>query len=283
MRIKDFVSKEEFFRYLKDNKSKIISEKKAAIKYADAIDFINVKSIEKSDFAIKEDINNYIKEDNGVLIRNLVINTTNYLDSHFDVHIPNLWKKSINENPKTYLLKSHLRDFEYVITDTATPYVKNMNWTDLGLNAEGKTQALIFKAEISRERNEFMYEQYLKGYVKQHSVGMKYVNIFFCVNSDDKYFIEEKKNWDKYYNEIINKDVADNEMCFWAVTEAKLIEGSAVLFGSNPITPTLSKYEPSDTQDEPSDTNKDENSREITIDKDTLEKIIKEQFKNLKK
>ena len=283
MRIKDFVSKEDFFRYLKDNKSKIISEKKAAIKYADAIDFINVKPIEKSDFAIKEDINNDIKEDNGVLIRNLVINTTNYLDSHLDVHIPNLWKKSINENPKTYLLKSHLRDFEYVITDTAIPYVKNMNWTDLGLNAEGKTQALIFKADISIERNEFMYEQYLKGYVKQHSVGMKYVNIFFCVNSDDKYFIEEKKNWDKYYNEIINKDIADNEMCFWAVTEAKLIEGSAVLFGSNPITPTLSKYEPSDTQDEPSGTNKEENSREITIDKDTLEKIIKEQFKNLKK
>ena len=55
MRIGDFVSKEDFFRYIKDNKSKIISEKKSAIKYADAIDFINVKTIEKSEFAIKED------------------------------------------------------------------------------------------------------------------------------------------------------------------------------------------------------------------------------------
>lgn len=282
MRIGDFVSKEDFFRHIKDNKSKIISEKKSSIKYADAIDFINVKTIEKSEFAIKEDIITDIS-DNDIITRNLVINTTNYLDSHLDVHIPNLWKKSITENPTTYLLKSHLRDFEYVITDSAVPYVKNMNWTDLGLKADGKTQALIFKAEISRERNKFMYEQYVKGYVKQHSVGMKYINIFFCVNSDDRYFIEEKKNWDKYYNEIINKEIADKEMCFWAVTEAKLIEGSAVLFGSNPITPTLSKNEPLDTQNEPLDTNKNRDSREITIEKEQLEKILKEQFKTLKK
>lgn len=282
MRIGDFVSKEDFFRYIKDNKSKIVSEKKSAIKYADAIDFINVKAIEKSEFAIKENTPIDIS-DNGIITRNLVINTTNYLDSHLDVHIPNLWKKSISENPTTYLLKSHLRDFEYVITDSAIPYVKNMNWTDLGLNSEGKTQALIFKAEISRDRNEFMYEQYLKGYVKQHSVGMKYINIFFCVNSDDRYFIEEKKNWDKYYNEIVNKEIADKEMCFWAVTEAKLIEGSAVLFGSNPITPTLSKNKSSYTQDEPLDTTKNRNSREITIEKEQLEKILKEQFKTLKK
>ena len=282
MRIGDFVSKEDFFRYIKDNKSKIVSEKKSAIKYADAIDFINVKAIEKSEFAIKENTPIDISDD-GIITRNLVINTTNYLDSHLDVHIPNLWKKSISENPTTYLLKSHLRDFEYVITDSAIPYVKNMNWTDLGLNSEGKTQALIFKAEISRERNEFMYEQYLKGYVKQHSVGMKYINIFFCVNSDDRYFIEEKKNWDKYYNEIVNKEIADKEMCFWAVTEAKLIEGSAVLFGSNPITPTLSKNKSSYTQDEPLDTTKNRNSREITIEKEKLEQILKEQFKTLKK
>jgi len=282
MRIGDFVSKEDFFRYIKDNKSKIVSEKKSAIKYADAIDFINVKAIEKSEFAIKENPSMDIS-DNGIITRNLVINTTNYLDSHLDVHIPNLWKKSISENPTTYLLKSHLRDFEYVITDSAIPYVKNMNWTDLGLNSEGKTQALIFKAEISRERNEFMYEQYLKGYVKQHSVGMKYINIFFCVNSDDRYFIEEKKNWDKYYNEIVNKEIADKEMCFWAVTEAKLIEGSAVLFGSNPITPTLSKNKSSYTQDEPLDTTKNRNSREITIEKEKLEQLLKEQFKTLKK
>lgn len=282
MRIGDFVSKEDFFRYIKDNKSKIVSEKKSAIKYADAIDFINVKAIEKSEFAIKENMSMDISDD-GIITRNLVINTTNYLDSHLDVHIPNLWKKSISENPTTYLLKSHLRDFEYVITDSAIPYVKNMNWTDLGLNSEGKTQALIFKAEISRERNEFMYEQYLKGYVKQHSVGMKYINIFFCVNSDDRYFIEEKKNWDKYYNEIVNKEIADKEMCFWAVTEAKLIEGSAVLFGSNPITPTLSKNKSSYTQDEPLDTTKNRNSREITIEKEKLEQLLKEQFKTLKK
>ena len=72
-------------------------------------------------------------------------------------------------------------------------------------------------------------------------------------------------------------------MCFWAVTEAKLIEGSAVLFGSNPITPTLSENKSSYTQYEPLDTTKNRNSREITIEKEKLEQILKEQFKTLKK
>jgi hypothetical protein len=31
----------KWIKYIKDNKSKIVSEKKSAIKYADAIDFIN--------------------------------------------------------------------------------------------------------------------------------------------------------------------------------------------------------------------------------------------------
>ena len=72
-------------------------------------------------------------------------------------------------------------------------------------------------------------------------------------------------------------------MCFWAVTEAKLIEGSAVLFGSNPITPTFSKNKPLDTQTEPLDTTKNRDSREITIEKEKLEQLLKEQFKTLKK
>ena len=32
-----------------------------------------------------------------------------------------------------------------------------------------------------------------------------------------------KENWDKYYPEIINKDVADSMGYFWAVTTAKIM------------------------------------------------------------
>lgn len=38
----------------------------------------------------------------------------------------------------------------------------------------------------------------------------------------------------------VNPEVAEEKGYFWAVTEAKVIEGSAVPIGSNWITPTLS-------------------------------------------
>lgn len=273
--LREFTTKEELFIYLKENKKQIMSERKSQIKYADAIDFVNIRLIDKSDFAVKE-VTTPNSTDSGVITKNIVINTTNLMDSHLDVHIPGLWKKTISEQKSVYHLKSHLRDFEYVISDNAIPFTKNMNWTDLGYDAEGKTQALIFKSEIHKDRNEFMYNQYLNGYVKQHSVGMRYVNDFMCVNSEEKYWTEEKANWDKYYPEIVNKEMADEYGFFFAVTEAKLVEGSAVLFGSNPITPTLNtKQEPSNTQTEPIDTQKQAESRQ----KDTFNEELKELFK----
>jgi hypothetical protein len=43
---------------------------------------------------------------------------------------------------------------------------------------------------------------------------------------------EEKAVWDKYIDEIVNK-VQIEEQSYWAVSEAKAIEGSAVVKGSN--------------------------------------------------
>jgi hypothetical protein len=85
-----------------------------------------------------------------------------------------------------------------------------------------------------------MFEQYAKGYVKEHSVGMRYVKLELAINSDNKWDVEEKEVWDKYYPEIANKEVADERGYFWAVTEAKIVEGSAVVKGSNYATPTIS-------------------------------------------
>ena len=83
---------------------------------------------------------------------------------------------------------------------------------------------------------------------------MQYVKIQLAVNSEDKYFREEKETWDKYVNEIVNREHAEEKGYFFAVTEAKIIEGSAVLVGSNRVTPTLNTSEPSKslTTEEPS-------------------------------
>ena len=60
------------------------------------------------------------------------------------------------------------------------------------------------------------------------------------MNSDSKYDKEEKANWDKYIDQVVNRKDAEAQGYFWAVTEAKVIEGSAVPLGSNYATPVIS-------------------------------------------
>jgi hypothetical protein len=225
--IPQFAEKKELFDFLVENKSTLIAQKCHEIKRADSI-FHHVTTNTTS----KEHASNA-----SALQIKAVINTTNLMDSHSDVHIPNIWKKSLRENKTFYFLQEHKMDFKDIISDTAKATAETMKWKSLGFNFTGDTQALIFDAELQKDRNPFMFGQYSKGYVKNHSVGMRYVKLFLAVNDDE--FKEEFTVWNQYVNEIANKKDAEDQGFFWAVTEAKIIEGSAVPIGSNRATPTL--------------------------------------------
>lgn|SRR5574343_296139 len=238
---KEFATKEELFSELKKEKANLISLKKSAIKNADSFCYntSTVLSSEKPYSTIKEEIN----ANNGIpdsLNVKVVINTTNFLDSHGDVHISGIWNKSLKDNKSFLHLQEHEREFDKVISDDAKGYVKTMSWAELGLPYQGTTEALIFESKIEKKRNEFMLNQYANGWVKNHSVGMRYVQLDIAINSEAEWDKNEKANWDKYYPLIANKEVADDKGYFWVVTEAKIIEGSAVVMGSNSATPTLS-------------------------------------------
>ena len=254
---KEFESKEELFKELIANKKELVAIKKSVTKNADAVSYGYVENISKnatSKAIASADLPN-------TLDVKVVINTTNFLDSHGDVHVNGIWNKSVSDN-KTFLhLQEHQRDFDKVISDSAKGSVVSMTWKQLGLPYNGKTEALVFESTIDRLRNGFMLKQYANGWVKNHSVGMRYVNMELAINTEAEYDKEYKDLWDKYYSVIANKELADERGYFWAVTEAKIVEGSAVVMGSNSATPTLeTKEEPSkDTLDiEPSeDTQKD--------------------------
>ena len=232
-----FISKE-----LKHDKAKLYAMKKASFKEADSFSF-DLSKLDSKDESIKTIVTNPIIDANKIRVKS-IINTTNLLDSHGDVHIKNIWKKSIQETKSMYLLNSHQQKFEYVITDNVTPFAQTMSWKSLGFDFEGNTQALVFDSIIEKTKyNELMFDMYASGKVKNHSVGMQYVKLLYCVNSDDSYWQEEKANWGKYINEVANKDEAESAGNFWAVLEAKIIEGSAVLRGSNYATPTQSVTE----------------------------------------
>ena len=83
-----------------------------------------------------------------------------------------------------------------------------------------------------------MFKQYADVNVTNQSVGMRYVKLLLAVNNEE--YKTEKEIWDKYYPVIANKSAADEQGYFWAVTEAKVVEGSAVPIGSNQVTPTIS-------------------------------------------
>lgn len=255
---KTFKNQNELFSFLRQNKDLIISAKKSEMKRADAISFqlFDFETPESDVIKAMPTASELLSLDS--FNAKVVINTTNIRDSHKDVHIPNLWKKSLQETKIIYLLQEHEMKFDKVISDDLKAFTKTLSWKALGFDFAGNTQALIFDATIEKMRNSYMAEQYAKGYVKNHSVGMQYVKIDLAMKSDNRADAREREVYEKYINEIVNREEVENDGYFWAVTEAKVIEGSAVLRGSNYATPTLSlgKNEPlEDTQqnNEPSD------------------------------
>jgi hypothetical protein len=267
---RQFETQADLFKALKENKKELVSLKKSIEKRADAFGYVGTSIIEKNANKEENSSNNDVNE----LQVKVVINTTNFIDSHNDLHVNGIWNKSVSDN-KTFLhLQEHEREFDKVISDSALGAVELMTWKSLGFPYNGKTEALVFNSKIQKKRNEFMFNQYSNGWVKNHSVGMRYVKIDLAVNSESEWDKEEKELFDKYYPVIANKEVADERGFFWVVSEAKIIEGSAVVMGSNSATPTLSVENKSEAdnitseQEEPSiDTQKVEQSLKELLNK----------------
>lgn len=254
---KEFNTKKERIEWLIENKNSLIAQKKATLKTADAFGYVVPIYDAKEDvYKANNPITNF-EELDSIKVK-AVINTTNVIDSHMDLHLKGIWNKSVKENKMIMHLAEHKMTFDDIISDGANlkAYVQNTTWRDLGYNLDGETQALTFDSVVRADRNEKMFKQYAKGNVRNHSVGMQYVKMFLAVN--DERYEEEFKVWEKYINLAVNKEVAEEYGYFWAVTEAKVIEGSAVPIGSNTYTPTQdNNYEPNKSftqqQTEPSD------------------------------
>jgi hypothetical protein len=244
MELPEFNTQKELFEFIHKNQQTIIASKKANLQKSDAFNSFPTIVKDVKEIATKEDqpISENLPDSVNVLV---VINTTNFLDSHNDLHLPGIWTKSVQENRLIMHLQEHEMSFENIISDgiDLKVYVKTMSWKELGYNYNGFTEALLFDSKIRKDRNAFMMDQYKKGFVRNHSIGMQYVKMICCIN-DEKYGAEFEA-WNKYYPEIVNKEVADARGYFWAIKEAKVIEGSAVPLGSNSATPTLNvKSEP---------------------------------------
>lgn len=244
--IPQFKDQKALKAFLVENEELLIASRKSTIK--EAAGFYAAPSLLLDEVvlggAMKAEDKTSKLLDKDVLQAKAAINTTNMFDSHKDLHIPGMWDKSLKENKNAMHLEEHQRSFKNIIASGSDvkAYVETKTWKSLGYNFEGKTEVLTHDVNIRKERHAYMHEQYAKGYVNNHSVGMQYVKILLAVNDEDDY-PEYKEIWDKYIDLGINKAKAEEWGYFWAVTEAKYIEGSAVPMGSNHLTPTQSVKE----------------------------------------
>lgn len=214
-------------------KSEIMALKKKELKKCATVHVIPIpiKAEQKSSKQFPEDT-----ED--VIYRRLILNTYNYMDSHDDVHVKGIFTKSIKENKGNI---PHLHDHIFQLTAKVGKVIDikeiQMSWRDLGVDIDGVTTVLAMDSEIRRDFNEKIFYQYKNGEINQHSVGMFYIKIDLAV--DEPQEEDEFKTFNEFISQLGNPDKAKEQGYFWVIREAKLLEGSAVIAGSNTITPTL--------------------------------------------
>lgn len=226
----------ETIKNLVENKAELIALKKAEIKTVKG----GLSTVR--DCSVLKSIGVFKNGDNEIE-RTVVGNTYLWMDSHDDVHAKSCFSKSIKERKNIF----HLHDHEFkLVSKVGEPinvYEKDIAWKELNVNKSGNTQALFMDSSIKRDYNSQIFNAYKNGQINQHSVGMQYVKIDLAVN--DEQYEDEYKIWLDNIDSIGNKDHAEEKGYFWLVREAKLIEVSAVLMGSNELTPTLENKEPS--------------------------------------
>jgi hypothetical protein len=214
-----------------EKKAELIALKKAEIKCVKG----GLSTVSNCDTLKLKSIH---KDNENSLERTIIGNTYLWMDSHDDVHAKSVFKKTIKENVNGVF---HLHDHEFKITskvgEPKNVYEDSIKWKDLGIDKSGTTEALFMDTEIIKDYNVQIFNEYKNGRINQHSVGMQYVKIDLAVNDEE--YEEEFKTWKDNIDSLGNKEYAEEKGYFWFVREAKLIEISAVLLGSNELTPTL--------------------------------------------
>lgn len=243
---KEFATKAEMFAALKENRDKIIGLKKAAIKNSDPVSFVvkGSSTIKAAEDTVEVGIGSHVYP---------IINCTNWLDSHGDVHLDGIWDQSVKDNKgKLYYIINHELELGKVISypDEVVPSVQGLTWADLGQPYTGSTQALMFDVLLTEASNKDAATAIIAKKAIQNSVRMQYIDIILCIDDSSDDFRQEYANFYKYLAVIANKQDAMDAGYFWAVAQAKIVkEGSAVLFGSNEATPILYTDPGSTSQD----------------------------------
>jgi hypothetical protein len=236
---------DDLFAYLRVNKENLIQAKKGSLKLCDSV----VSTVVVTPRESKEHTSSTKAESNSeeepsspdTLKVTIVANTANIVDSHMDMLTDDAYTESIKARGSTIPhILDHNQSAVGHIGDVTKVYTKSIDLKTLGLASEGTTTALLMDSTVRKDYNEQAFKFYAAGKINQHSIGLTYGEIHMAINSKHEEDKVEKAVWDEFYPKVINKDVVDKRGYFWVVPKVDVRENSAVLFGSNPLTPTLS-------------------------------------------
>jgi len=232
-------TKAEAFAYLRSNEKTIIAQKRSLPIESDIYDWGCLPVNEKQ--AVKEDGSPLVE---GEIEVNAIANLSGWCDSYMDVMIKDNWNKTISDKSIVYPLKNHVYTTDSIIGKNAELYTKNFDLSYFGITSDvQKAQALMMRFICVKEYDKKTYLLYKDNQIKQHSIGLRYITIVLCLDSELEEDKDYKKNWNKYYPSVINKEKVDVYGYFFAVVESQILENSCVLFGANPNTGTYSTSE----------------------------------------
>lgn len=233
---REFATKAELFDAIKKDDARI-----KAIKKAETVEGYKRGHVSKLNVTIKDNASKALTIEDGYIYP--VISTTNYIDTHQDVHIDGCFKKTVSDQQgKIFYAKNHEIKVGTIIAwpNNVEMMIKKLDWSILGKNYSGQSECLIFKINKENIEDDDAEDIIEKNRPVQNSIRMQYINFVTCIDDKRPEYKIEKANWDKYYPMIANKDVADEYGYFWAVTELAIRkEGSMVIEGSNDATPIL--------------------------------------------
>lgn len=232
-----FQSKKELFHALKDNEETIIGLKKSksykSIEKGQGIPNLSIKPKQESNKSTYKE---------GFIYP--VISSTNWLDTHQDVHIKGCFTRTVKQQQgRVYYIDTHLKGLSNIIAkkNKIEMFYDDVDWRLLGKNIKGSTQSLLFK--ISEEDVKPEYMQLIREDKDlENSLAMMYKNIVMAINTTDSAFKENKEVFDMYIDSIANKEQALEDEIFFAVKEIAIMgEGSLcpVVGGSNSATSVI--------------------------------------------
>lgn len=248
---KSFATQKELFAYLVGEKELVLAQKKSITKLAEgglsAVFHSGMHSTVELFTSKAKPLYENNKE-TGILKRTVLTNTYWWMDSHSDVHLGRgsedenaIFSESIKGRAnKIFPIDQHNYSLDGRMGKTLNLYEAPISWRALGVGKTGMTEGLFADVQIEKRKNAARYEDYLNDEVDQHSVGMRYNDIQLAVNDEGEY-PEENKVYKKYISKIGNRQAVEKQGFFFAVGKAHLGEYSAVIAGSNELTPTINQ------------------------------------------